>query len=58
MYQNCVIAFKLVQPFLVKMGVVSQEEADQKYQQMLIEMMMKDFYALWYYLTVWGRKPQ
>ncbi len=58
MYQNCVIAFKLVQPFLIKMGVTTQEEADQKYQQMLIEMMMKDFYALWYYLTVWGRKPE
>ncbi len=58
MYQNCVIAFKLVQPFLMKMGVTTQEEADQKYQQMLIEMMMKDFCALWYYLTVWGRKPQ
>jgi ubiquinone/menaquinone biosynthesis C-methylase UbiE len=58
MYQNCVIAFKLVQPFLIKMGVTTQEEADQKYQQMLIEMMLKDFYALWYYLTVWGRKPE
>jgi ubiquinone/menaquinone biosynthesis C-methylase UbiE len=57
MYQNCVVAFKLVQPFIVKMGVMTQEEADQKYQQMLVEMMQDDFNALWYYLTAWGRKP-
>ena len=51
------VAFKLVQPFLVKMKVMTQEEADQKYQQMLIEMMQKDFSAVWYYLTAWGQKP-
>jgi len=57
MYQNCMVAFKLVQPFLVKMKVMTQEETDQKYQQMLIEMMQKDFSAMWYYLTAWGQKP-
>jgi ubiquinone/menaquinone biosynthesis C-methylase UbiE len=57
MYQNCMVAFKLVQPFIAKMGIATQEELDEKYQQMLIEMMQKDFYGLWYYLTVWGQKP-
>jgi ubiquinone/menaquinone biosynthesis C-methylase UbiE len=57
MYENCVIAFKLVQPFLVKVGVTSAEEAEQKYQQMLLEMMEQDFCGLWYFLTVWGEKP-
>lgn len=37
-------------PLIVKMGVMTQEEADQKYQQMLVEMMQDDFNALWYYL--------
>jgi ubiquinone/menaquinone biosynthesis C-methylase UbiE len=58
MYQNCVVAFKLVQPFLEKMEVMTPEEIDQGYQQMVIEMMSKDFSALWYYLTAWGQTPQ
>lgn len=58
MYENCVIAFKLVQPFLIKMGVTTPEEAEQKYQQILLEMMEKEFCGLWYYLTAWGQKPQ
>jgi len=57
MYQNCMVAFKLVQPFIAKMGIATQEKLDERYQQMLIEMMLKDFYGLWYYLTVWGQKP-
>ena len=58
MYENCVIAFKLVQPFLIKMGVTAPEEAEQKYQQMVLEMSEKEFCGLWYYLTVWGQKPE
>jgi ubiquinone/menaquinone biosynthesis C-methylase UbiE len=57
MYQNCVIAFKLVQPFLIKMGVAKPEELEQRYQRMLLEMTLPDFRALWYYLTAWGQKP-
>ena len=52
------IAFKLVQPFMIKMGVITQEEADQRYQEMLLEMMSDEFCALWYYLTSWGQKPE
>ena len=58
MYQNCMIAFKLVQPFMIKMGIATQEEADQRYQQMLVEMMSDNFCGLWYYLTTWGQKPK
>lgn len=57
MYENCVVAFNLVQPFLVKMGVTTPEEAEQSYQQMLYEMMQEEFCGLWYYLTTWGQKP-
>ncbi len=58
MYQNCMVAFKLVQPFMIKMGIATPEEADQRYQQMLLEMMSDDFCGLWYYLTTWGQKPE
>ena len=57
MYENCEIAFKLVQPFIIKLAGISQEEVDQKYQKMLAEMTTQDFCGLWYYLTVWGQKP-
>ena len=56
MYQNCSVAFQLVQPFLLKMEIAPQEELDQLYQQMLLEMMRDDFCAIWSYLTVWGQK--
>ncbi len=57
MYRNCEIAFLQVQPLLIKMGVATQEEIDQSYQQMLLEMRSDDFCGLWYYLTAWGEKP-
>lgn len=56
-YENFKVAYKLVQPFLVKTNVASQEELDTLYNQMLAEMMQPDFRALWYYLGVWGQKP-
>lgn len=56
MFQNCSVAFQLVQPFLLKMDLATQEEMDEMYQQMLIEMMQEDFCAIWSYLTVWGQK--
>jgi ubiquinone/menaquinone biosynthesis C-methylase UbiE len=58
MYQNCLVAFKLLQPFLMKMGVTTLEEADRRYRQMLIEMLSEDFAALWSYITAWGQKPR
>lgn len=56
MFQNCSVAFQLVQPFLLKMNLATQEEMDELYQQMLIEMMLADFCAIWSYMTVWGQK--
>ncbi len=56
MFQNCSVAFQLVQPFFLKMEIATQEEIDELYQQMLIEMMREDFSAIWSYLTVWGQK--
>lgn len=56
-YENFKVAYKLVQPFLVKMQVATQQELDTFYHQMLAEMMQPTFRALWYYLGVWGQKP-
>lgn len=58
MYSNCEVAFRQVQPFMVKMKVATPEEIEQSYQQMLLEMRSDNFCALWYYLTAWGQKPR
>ncbi len=57
MYQNWMIASKLVQPYLVKLGLGTQEQLDRLYQQMLTEMVAEDFCAVWYFMSAWGRKP-
>jgi hypothetical protein len=38
------------------MEVAQQEELDQLYQQMLLEMMQEDFRGLMLPLTAWGEK--
>ncbi|HZU71090.1 MAG TPA: methyltransferase domain-containing protein [Ktedonobacteraceae bacterium] len=56
-YQNFRAGFQLVLPFMLKYGVITQEEFDDLYQQALIEMLSDDFCALVYFLSVWGTKP-
>ena len=56
-YQDLMVSSRLMQPFLIKKGTTTQTEIDEVYRQALIEMMQDDFCAVWYYLTVWGRKP-
>lgn len=56
-YENFTVANKLLQPFLVKMGIATQEELDRLYEHLLIEMRSDDFYALWYFLSAFGIKP-
>ena len=55
-YQNNLVAFKLIQPFLLQAGETTQEELDQLYEQMLVEMRSADFCGLAYFLTAWGKK--
>ena len=57
-YRNYEVFFKQTLPFLVSMGVATQEEVEQTYQQMLTEMLSDDFKGMWYFLTVWGTKPE
>jgi ubiquinone/menaquinone biosynthesis C-methylase UbiE len=56
-YQNIMVGFKLFQPFLLRAGETTQEELDQLYEQMLVDMRSADFCGLAYFLTVWGKKP-
>ena len=56
-YENFKVVYKLIQPFLLNVQAASQQELDTLYNQMLAEMMLPTFRALWYYLGVWGRKP-
>lgn len=55
--QDWTAAFKLLEPFLIGTGVTTQEEFDQVYNQLLIEMLQDDFCAIMFLLTVWGEKP-
>lgn len=57
-YENLKVVYKLGQPFLVATGVATQEELDKLYDQMLLEMLSDNFRALWYFLSVWGYKPE
>ena len=57
-YENLKVVYKLGQPFLLAAGVATQDELDRLYDQMLLEMLCEDFRALWYFLSVWGYKPE
>ena len=56
-YHDLLTAYKLMQPYLIKMGVTTQEEVEGVYQRMLEEWQLPNFCALWTYLTVSGEKP-
>ncbi len=57
-YQNFKVLNRLLQPFLLKMGVVSNEEFEQLYEQSLREIESDTFCALSFILTVWGEKAR
>jgi hypothetical protein len=57
MYQDIMVVSKLIQPFLIKLGVTTQEEIDKLYEQVLAEMLSEDFCGVWFYLSVWGEAP-
>ncbi len=57
-YRNAEMGYKLSQPFFVKSGATTQEEAERLYQQMLIEMHGEDFCGMWHYVTFLGTKPR
>ncbi len=58
MYENAQLGFLLASPFLLKMNPsLSEEELTQLTNQAMKDMNSGDFRAVWYYLSVWGKKP-
>ena len=51
------VFFSLMHPFLIGLGLVTREEADQLSQQMELEMMKDDFCGEFLLFTAWGQKP-
>ncbi len=56
-FKDCLIGLELIQPFLIKMGVATQEELQQLTQAALTELQQEDFCGVWTFLTAWGRNP-
>lgn len=56
-YRNAEVAYHQLMPLLVKAGGATQEEVEQLYQQMLIEMHAPNFCCVWHYESAAGRKP-
>ena len=57
-YQNYLIAFQLLKPFILQMGLTTQEEFERTYLQMQTDMLGEDFCGMGYALTAWGFKPE
>jgi ubiquinone/menaquinone biosynthesis C-methylase UbiE len=58
-YQDYLVGFKLLQPFILKwIPEMTGQELEQLYQEALVEMQTQDFNALWFLLSVWGSKPE
>lgn len=55
-YQDAQIAYKLAEPFLIKMKVTTKEEFDELYNQAMAEALLDNFRAIWFYLTATGKK--
>jgi SAM-dependent methyltransferase len=56
-YHNTEVAYFLVQPLIVKTGVMSQEEIAQLYHQTLAQWQQPDFCGMWHSMTIWGTRP-
>jgi ubiquinone/menaquinone biosynthesis C-methylase UbiE len=55
-FANCRTGMKLIQPFLIHLGVTTQPEIDVLYERAMEEMQASDFCALWFYYAVSGEK--
>lgn len=56
-YENWKTFYKVIQPFLVGVGVTTQEKLDQAYDQMLLEVPQETFRGLIFMVTSSGKKP-
>ena len=56
-YDITQVAFEQMKPFLLAMGVLSQQQFEQIHRDVLIEMLEDNFRGILYMLTAWGRVP-
>jgi ubiquinone/menaquinone biosynthesis C-methylase UbiE len=56
-FRDLQIAYYQSLPLFVKLGLVTQEEAQHTYDQMIIECYTEDFCIVWHYMTTLGQKP-
>jgi ubiquinone/menaquinone biosynthesis C-methylase UbiE len=56
-YENWKTLYKSLQPFFLSMGVATQEEADEAYQQMHVEMFLETFRGLIFMVSAVGQQP-
>jgi ubiquinone/menaquinone biosynthesis C-methylase UbiE len=56
-YQDFMIGFYLGSPFIIQMGLITKEDFESTYQQMLAEMLSDNFCGIAFGLTAWGQKP-
>lgn len=56
-YRQTEIAYSAGKSMLVRAGMANQAEADEMYQNIIVEMMAEDFGHMWHYQTVQGVKP-
>jgi ubiquinone/menaquinone biosynthesis C-methylase UbiE len=56
-YENWKAFYKGLQPFFLSMGVATQEEADEAYQQMHVEMLLETFRGLIFMISAVGQQP-
>ena len=57
MNQQWVIAFELVEPFLLATGVATKQEIERMRNQFSIDALEDSFRGILYMLTAWGEKP-
>ena len=49
--------FQLLQPFIIRHGGARQEELNDLYQQLVMDMRSETFCGIIYYVSAWGKKP-
>lgn len=55
--RNYLLGLQLTKPFLLKYNTLTTEEFDDLFLQVELDMASNDFYALFYFITVWGENP-
>jgi ubiquinone/menaquinone biosynthesis C-methylase UbiE len=55
--EDMAVLAELLKPFLIKHQVSTREELDKIYNEITTTVDAADFYGIWFYLSVFGRKP-